>query len=77
MGRPKKIEGVEIVESANYEESKHFITIALKEYYELIHESELLRCLKAHGIEDTDVWSVTMDSFYPDNINPDDWRVDR
>jgi len=78
MGRKPKVDGETITEvPLDYDEAKHFITITLPEYYELIHDSELLRCLKLNDLESSSVYAVTMETFYPDNINPDDWRVER
>jgi len=79
MGRKKKVDGEQFTEAdtAAYEEAKHFITITRSEYNELIHDSELLRCLVANGLEDSEAYYVTMETFYPENINEDDWRKDR
>lgn len=78
MSRTPSIDGEVIVDSdMPYDEAKHFITITTKEYYELIHDSEFLRCLVANGVKDTEVWKYTDSTFYPDNINEDDWRKDQ
>lgn len=78
MSRKPSIEGETYTESPlTYDEAQHFITITRSEYNELIHDSELLRVLKLNGVEDTAEWDTTMQTFYPDNINEDDWRKDR
>lgn len=78
MSRTPSIEGEKYTDSeVPYDEAKHFITITRSEYDTLIHESELLRCLDGNGLRDSEVWHTTMETFYPDGMSEDDWRVDR
>ena len=78
MSRKPSVDGETYTESeVTYDEAQHFITITRSEYNELIHDSELLRVLKANGVEDSEVWHITMETFYPDGTSEDDWRKDR